>query len=674
MTPLTAMQLAARLIDSLQALGGNADTSEVIGIVSAMLVIKRSVDQPGPIAVHSSDPLLEVARASQPTEEFTRLIKEVEQNNPRLLDGVLTNLPFPRNIKPAQLRECVDLFAGMSLSDENLVFGDTVGEAYDLFLAGMAYVAGKREGEIFTPAEVAGLMVRIAAPSSGQSVCDPFTGVGEFLTTALEFVRESEGGASRVSVYGQEINIQTWAIAKVNLLLHGVDDAAILVGDTLANPAHKSADGRLKAFDRVLTHAQFSMNYDKRQLSHQERMRYGWSSEHGRADLMIVQHVLASLAPSGLGVVLAPLGILFRGGSELGIRRGMIKDGRIDTVIGLGSSILPNSSIPACVLILRGPRSSRFEGRDDVLFINAEQELTRSRGINRLGPEAIEKIVDVYRDRADLPGFSRVVSLAEIEANEFNLSVRPYADQGLPPEAPADATAIISGGVPRGEVQAAEGRFSAFGVDLANLFLSGNSGYLSFLPEGYTATARTLESRTAPKEREFTNACRAWWNESRRQFIELADEQRLLRSRPQLSKAFRDELRPANLLDEYQLSGVFAAWWSAWHDDLRVLEHYGFQGVLDRWIASGVGRSRNFQGEPTDEVLDAIGADLVTRAQTLVVTERQKLVDIYLAWGERYGTSLLQLEDAVREARGRLDDRLSELGYIDPWSRVTGLP
>ncbi len=149
-----------------------------------------------------------------------------------------------------------------------------------------------------------------------------------------------------------------------------------------------------------------------------------------------------------------------------------------------------------------------------MLFINAEPELTRSRGINRLGPEGIEKIVDVFRDRADVPGFSRVVSTAEIEANEFNLSVRPYTDQGLPPEAPADAVAIISGDVPIREVQAAEQRFRAFGIDPATLFLSANSGYLSFPPQGYLATARTLSGQTATREEEFGNACRSWWNGS----------------------------------------------------------------------------------------------------------------------------------------------------------------
>jgi type I restriction enzyme M protein len=343
----------------------------------------------------------------------------------------------------------------------------------------------------------------------------------------------------------------------------------------------------------------------------------------------------------------------------------MIEDGRIAAVIGLGPDILPDTSIPACVLVLRGPGRSRFEQSDDVLFINAEPELTRSRGINRLGPQGIEKVVDVLRDRADLPGFSRVVSTAEIEANEFNLSVRPYTDQGLPPEAPADAVAIISGNVPIREVQATEQRFRAFGIDPTTLFLPANPGYLSFRPEGYLATARTLGERTASREGEFGDACRSWWDGIRFEFTELANERRLLNSRFRLCESFGNALQPMNLLDKYQLGGIFAAWWSVQHDDLRVLEHYGPRAVLDRWIARGTPHPHTIWQDPEDEVLDTLGTNLAEYGRAQVVTERQKLVDTYLSWGERYGTSLLQLEEEAEEARNRLEDRLRKLGYVD---------
>jgi type I restriction enzyme M protein len=267
-----------------------------------------------------------------------------------------------------------------------------------------------------------------------------------------------------------------------------------------------------------------------------------------------------------------------------------------------------------------------------------------------------------------------VVSVAEItDTTDFNLSVRPYTDQGLPAEMPADAAAIISGGVPRREVEAVADRFAAFGIDPITLFFPANprpsltdaSGRLYFYEEGYEATAAEIGDLTAPREDEFAARCQAWWDGSQSKFTELAGERKLLSSRPQLIEDFASKLISNGLLGEYQLRGAFAAWWSAWRDDLQVLEHYGFQAVLDQWLASGRPRARTIRGDPSDIVLDLLGTDLAARTQALVVTERQKLVDTYLWWGERYGTSLLQLEAEAQEARGKLEDRFRELGYMD---------
>lgn len=666
MIPLTAEQLADYLIKSAEKAFPKADANEIIAVTAAMLLLKRAADQPGRYWIPDHEPLRAIARSGNPDQALNGFLEDAVYENSRILGAEPGDFRLGRNLKPTQISHFADSLAGVSLSDSDLEFPDTVGAAYDRFLARMVGTTGKLGGVISTPESVTELMVRITSPRAGESICDPFAGLGGFLTSTRDYVRDDDGDLAEVNLFGQESSASTWITAKLNLLLHGIWNCELAQGDTLTDPALRSADGRLMLFDRVLTHAPFSMNYDKRQIRFQERMRYGWASERGRADLMVVQHVLATLAPGGLGVVLVPLGVLFRSGPEAEIRRGMIEDGRIDAVIGLGPDILPGTSIPACILVLRGPGRSRFERSDDVLFISAEPELTRSHGINRLGPQGIEKVVDVLRDRADLPGFSRVVSAAEIEANEFNLSVRPYTDQGLPPEALADAVAIISGDVPIREVQAAEQRFRAFGIDPTTLFLPADSGYLSFRPEGYLATARTLGERTASREEEFGDACRSWWDGIRSEFTELANERRLLSSRSWLCESFRNGLRPMNLLDKYQLSGIFAAWWSVRHDDLRVLEHYGARAVLDRWIARGTPHLHTIWQDPEDEVLDTLGTNLAEYGRAQVVMERQKLVDTYLSWGERYGTSLLQLEEEAEEARDRLKDRLRKLGYADP--------
>lgn len=667
MSPMTAEQLADRLVNSAEEVLAKVDPTQTVTIVAAILFLKRVTDQPDRYPIRDRDPLDTIMRSSDPDRVLNELLKETTHDfDHRSVDA------HPHwDLKPTQIRRFAYSLADISLSDNDLEFPDTVGMAYDLFFSRTTEKAGKLGGLISTPDSVAELMVRITAPEAGESICDPFAGVGGFLTLARDYVRENRGDTAEVKLFGQEISTLVWFLANLNLRLHAIRNNKLTIGDTLENPAHISEDGRLMLFDRVLTHAPFSMNYDKREISHRERLRYGMPSEHGRADLVIVQHVLATLKANGLGVVLAPLGVLFRSGPEAGIRRGMIEDGRIDTIIGLGPSILPNTSIPACIMVLRGPAQPISARHGEVLFINAEPELTRSHGIAKLDPELIQKIVDVFHDRAQLPGFSRTVSIAEIEANDFNLGIRLYTDQAQPPDTPRDAMAIISGGVPRREVKAAKEKFDAFGIDPTSLFFpddakgSGDPPHpLRFYEEGYKETAREIAGLTVRRESEFKTHCQAWWDRTSAQFTRLAKTRRLLSARPALIASFGSELLSDGLLDEYQLRGAFAAWWSAWHDDLRVLGDYGFVDVLDRWLASGLVAL----GEgPSNRVLNHLGTDLVMRAQTQVTAERQKLVDLYLSWGERYGTSLHQLAADEQDARDRLEDRLRSLGYVERW-------
>jgi type I restriction enzyme M protein len=287
---------------------------------------------------------------------------------------------------------------------------------------------------------------------------------------ASDYVREHGSGQAGVSLHGQELNLSTWAVARLNLLLHNAAGSSLPYGDALADPLHITADGGDMLFDRALTHPPFSMKYDRAKVRVPERMQYGWASEHGRADLMCVQHVLAMLRPDGVGAVLTPMGVLFRGGAEAEIRRGIIEDGRLEAVIGLGPNLLHGTSIPACILVLRGTDGLPEGRRQEVLFINAERELAKGRPQNRLDPEHAEKIVGVFRDWAGIPGFSRAVQADEIAGNGFNLNVRRYVDSELPAELPLDAHAVLSGGVPAREIEAEAGRFQAFGIDLADLF------------------------------------------------------------------------------------------------------------------------------------------------------------------------------------------------------------
>ena len=390
-------------------------------------------------------------------------------------------------------------------------------------------------------------------------------------------------------------------------------------------------------------------------------MKYGWTSK--QADMMNVQHVLAVLRPEGVGAIVSPHGVLYRGGAEAEIRRGILEDGRIEAVIGIGANVFYGTAIPACILILRGENRLHEDRRDSVLFINAEREVASGRTQNRLEPAHVEKIVHAFRDWSEIPGFSRVVSLHEIAQNGFNLNIRRYVDASPPVEEPLDVRGALFGGIPKREVQAEVPRFQAFGIDLIDLFRTRDSGYLDFLSEGYKVTAERIQELSAPCENEFLDHYRKWWEITGARITDLAGTGRLIMLRSDLMNSFSADLLSQGILDQYQLTGAFADWWFDHYDDFRSLDLRGFTGVIERWATTRLPlASHTPERSAHDRVLDTLGDDLRSRVEKLVFLERQKLADTYRSWGERYATSLIDLEEQRDVVAARLKARIEEIG------------
>ena len=231
------------------------------------------------------------------------------------------------------------------------------------------------------------------------------------LIYARNHVADNGGDPANLVLAGQENNGTTWSISKMNMLFHGIRDADLRNDDTLTNPEHVR-DGELVRFDRVITNPPFSQNYDKGSLTHTERFRYGYTPESGKkADLMFLQHMLAVLKPDGILATVMPHGVLFRSGAEGAIRRAIIEDDLLDTVIGLGPNLFYGTGIPAAILILRAKGSKPPERRGKVLFINADRDYGEGRAQNHLRPRDEEKITATYRNFADVDGFAKVVTL-----------------------------------------------------------------------------------------------------------------------------------------------------------------------------------------------------------------------------------------------------------------------
>lgn len=315
---------------------------------------------------------------------------------------------------------------------------DVLGNAYEYLIAKFADDAGKKGGEFYTPKMVVRLIVECLQPENNMSIYDPTCGSGGMLLESVHYMERKGLNPRSASLYGQEINLNTWAICKMNLFLHGIDDAEVFKGDTLRNPKHLQKEGSksIKRFDRVLANPPFSLKSWGVEIWNTGdpygRDKYGCPPK-SYGDLAFVQHMIASLKPQGkLGVVL-PHGILFRGGAEGRIREGILKDDLIEAIIGLAPNLFYGTGIPACVLIINRDKPAERRGR--VLFVHGAEEMVPGKNQNSLSDENVAKLVEAYNSHKEEEHFSRIVDLDEIRSNDWNLNITRYVDSTKPEEA-----------------------------------------------------------------------------------------------------------------------------------------------------------------------------------------------------------------------------------------------
>ena len=433
------------------------------------------------------------------------------------------------------------------------------------------------------------MMVELVEPREGMSVYDPCSGSGGMLILSKDYVEEHGGNPRNLHLAGQEYNGGVWSISKMNLLLHGIPDADMQNGDTLAEPMHVHG-GQLERFDRVLSNPPFSLNYTRDGMQHPERFQWGWAPEGGKkADLMFVQHMVSVLKGGrGIAATVMPHGVLFRGGAERDIRTRLLDDDIIEAVIGLAPNLFYGTGIPACILVLRAPGTKPAERAGKVLFINADAEFAAGRAQNYLLPEHAEKIVSAYRAFADIPGYATVVTREELAANDDNLNIRRYADNAPPPE-PQDVRAHLHGGVPRAEVDAKAPLFTAHGFSPERIFAARDDAYLDFSPGLAKADLKALvttDEGVQAREAELRAALDRWWEQHAALVADLPATKSLMTVRRTLLESFIAELLPVGLLDRFQLAGVIVRWWNTNQYDLRTLVAHGFTGVVDGWVTT----------------------------------------------------------------------------------------
>ena len=311
------------------------------------------------------------------------------------------------------------------------VDGDVLGNAYEYLIAQFADDAGKKGGEFYTPKMVVRLIVECLRPQESMTIYDPTCGSGGMLLQCVHYLERQGKNPKSLTLYGQEKNLNTWAICQMNLFLHDLDDAFVERGDTLRDPKHllgETSKG-LMTFDRVLANPPFSLSA----WGHEEwkagdkfgRDKYGVPPK-SYGDLAFVQHMVASLNSKGMLGVVLPHGILFRGGAEGKIREGMLKDDLVEAVIGLAPNLFYGTGIPACILICNRNKPKGHKGK--VLFVHGAEEMVEGKNQNTLSQENVDRLAKAFHDYKDEPKFSRVVDLEEIEKNDFNLNIARYVD------------------------------------------------------------------------------------------------------------------------------------------------------------------------------------------------------------------------------------------------------
>jgi len=320
-------------------------------------------------------------------------------------------------------------------------------------------------------------MVRLIKPQEGMTIYDPTVGSGGFLIEARNYVEEQGQNPKNIALYGQELNGLTWSICKMNMILHNIPDANIENEDTLTNPMFIE-NGYIKRFDRLLANPPFSQNYSRNNMQFPERFKYGFTPETGKkADLMFLQHMIASIKDDGIMATVMPHGVLFRGGQEKIIREGIVKDDLIEAIIGLPAKLFYNVGIPACIIVINKNKPESLKNK--ILFINADRNFGEGRNQNALRPEDIEKIVSVFDGKMEIPKYSRIVDLKEIEKNDFNLNIRRYVDNSSDVET-ENVHGHIIGGIPKKEIEFHKDKFEKFGFSPDFLLQEKNDKYLEF--------------------------------------------------------------------------------------------------------------------------------------------------------------------------------------------------
>ncbi|KKF02508.1 type I restriction-modification system subunit M [Mycolicibacterium obuense] len=406
--------------------------------------------------------------------EIARTFQQIEKVNPRSLAGVFGDASWgnQERIPESALLGLIKAFNQIRL-DPSTVSHDLLGAGYEYLLKNFADESGKKAGEFFTPRAVVHLLVGILEPQPGEAVYDPACGSGGMLVATINQLRDSGVDHRTLRLYGQEINLTTSSIARMNLFLHEIEDFDIKRGDTLRAPAFKDTSGAVRRFDVVIANPPFSLaNWGADRWAADPRAMCGVPPAKN-GDLAFVQHMVSSMkSDTGRVGVVMPHGVLFRGGAEGRIRQCLIERDLLEAVVGLPPNLFYSTQIPACLLIFRDKKS--VDRKNHVLFVDGSARFEKGKNQNRMSEDDVKTLLEAYRTGKDPDGEGganvRLVPFNEIENHGFDLNIGRYIKVAAEETADLGTALVAYADARQHRIEAEQAMFErldAAGIDLS---------------------------------------------------------------------------------------------------------------------------------------------------------------------------------------------------------------
>lgn len=596
-------QLYASLWASCDELRGGMDASLYKDYVLTLLFLKYVSDKHkqggGMIELPAGttfDDIVNLKNTADIGDRLNKIIAKIAEAND--LKGVIDVADFNDEDKLGKGKDMIDclsklvgIFEKLNLSSNQAEDDDLLGDAYEYLMRHFATESGKSKGQFYTPAEVSRIMAKIIGISadcpSSTSVYDPTCGSGSLLLKAAAQAN------NQISLYGQEKDVATASLARMNMILHNNETAEINTGNTLSDPSFFDENGGLKTFDFAVANPPFSSKNWTSGITPVddpfERFSYGIPPKKN-GDYAFLLHLLKSLKPSGKGAIILPQGVLFRGNAEACIRTELLNLGLIKGIIRLPTNLFYGTGIPACIIVIDKEHAQTAQFAEDetnqiisggsVFMIDASRGFIKDGNKNRLREQDIHKIIDTFTKQEEIPHYSRLVHLSEIAAQDYNLNLPRYIDSGEVEDLQDLAAHLYGGGIPAHDIDELEAYWQVLGYLKNELFAEHNGRFITKI-ESNQIKAHILEHPDYAAFKAEHLAKFATWH-AQNNLAVIQPSSRPSKLIQQWSESLLDAFKPSSLIEEYDFYQILMDYWAeTMQDDVYLISQDGWLAAKD---------------------------------------------------------------------------------------------